>query len=123
VQAQLLNQNRLMKTKKEIFKDILISAQTGSVLKIKLKDQPNPVITAVDHISKNKIVLKPTCLYGYRVARRNITLLEIEAVTRYRTQFDHPLFQKLRFIKDNLSAIRKDFETFNDQPSLSNTWR
>jgi hypothetical protein len=106
-----------MKSKKEIFKDILISAQTDCVLKIKLVNHANPVITAVDHISKNKIVLKPTCLYGYKLKKRNITLLEIGQVTRYKTQFNHPLFEKLRFIKNNISQIRRNIGSFADEPS------
>ena len=106
-----------MKSKKEVFKDILISAQTSCVLKIKLVNQENPFITAVDHISKNKIVLKPTCLYGYKLRKRNITLLEIESVKRYKTRFDNPLFEKLRFVRNNISAIRKDLGAFADQPS------
>ena len=104
-----------MKTKKEIFKDILISAQTNCVLKIKLRDQANPVITAVDHISKNKIVLKQTCLYGYKLNKRDITLLEIESVERYKTQFNHPLFEKLRYIKNNLSHIKQNFGGFRQR--------
>lgn len=107
----------LMKSKKDIFKDILISAQTGSVLKIKLRDSETPVITAVDHISKNKIVLKPTCLYGYPLKKRNITLLEIESVIRYKTHFDHPLFEKLRFIKNNIPTLRRDFGSLGEDPS------
>lgn len=103
-----------MKTKKEIFKDVLISAQTNCVLKLKLKDTPNPVITAVDHISKNRIVLKPTCLYGYRLKKMSVTLLEIESVTRYNTHFNHPLFEKLRFIQNNISSIRKDFSSYQE---------
>lgn len=103
-----------MKTKKEIFKDILASAQTNCVLKIKLRDSPNPVITAVDHISRNKIVLKQTCLYGYKLEKRSITLLEIENVVRYHTQFNHPLFEKMRFIKNNLAWVRKNFATLGD---------
>src|SRR5690348_10393954 len=106
-----------MKTKKDIFKDILISAQTGSVLKIKLRDSETPVITAVDHISKNKIVLKRTCLYGYPMKKRIITHLEIESVIRYKTHFDHPLFEKLRFIKNNIAAIRKNFGSLHEDPS------
>lgn len=108
-----------MKTSKEIFKDILISAQTNCVLKIKLKNLENPVITAVDHLSKNKIVLKPTCLYGYRLKKRNISLAEIESVTRYQTQFNHPLFEKLRFIKNNIADLRKSLDTFSQEPSFS----
>lgn len=102
----------MMKTKKEIFADILLSAQTNCVLKIKLRNAPNPVITAVDKISKNKIVLKPTCLYGYKLKRRTITLVEIESVIRYKTYFNHPLFEKIRFIKNNLSDIRKNIGSF-----------
>ena len=97
-----------MKTKKEIFRDILISAQTNCVLKIKLRNEPNPVITAVDRVLKNKIILRPTCLYGYRLRKRTITLLDVESVTRYRTRFDNPLFQKLRYIRNNISAIRQN---------------
>lgn len=110
-----------MKSKKEIFKDILISAQTSCVLKIKLTGVRNPMITAVDHIERNRIILKPTCLYGYPLAQRIVTLTQIENVTRYRAQFNHPLFEKLRFVRNNLSAIRKDFEAFqeNSAPTLT----
>ena len=107
-----------MKSKKEIFKDILASAQTSCVLKIKLRDVTNPVITAVDRVDKNKITLKPTCLYGFPVPRRVITLLEIESVVRYKTHFNHPLFEKMRFIKNNIAAIRQNFEGFNQNSSL-----
>ncbi|MEX2232883.1 MAG: hypothetical protein WD824_12020 [Cyclobacteriaceae bacterium] len=106
-----------MKSKKEIFKDILMSAQTNCVLKIKLIGDPNPVITAVDRVEKNKITLKPTCLYGYKIKKRAITLLEIESVIRYKTYYNHPLFEKMRFIKNNISYIRKNFGALNEQSS------
>lgn len=107
-----------MKSPKEIFRDILISAQTNCVLKIKLRNVTNPVITAVDRVEKNKITLKPTCLYGYRLNKRTITLLEIESVTRYHTQFNTPIFERLRFIASNISAIRQNFEAFRYQPPM-----
>lgn len=106
-----------MKTKKEIFRDILASAQTSCVLKIKLKNAKNPVITAVERVNKNQIVLKPTCLYGYRLKQRNVTLLEIEDVIRYKTYFHHPIFEKIRFIKNNISSIRSNFEAFQRDAS------
>lgn len=98
-----------MKTKKDIFRDILASAETSCVLKIKLKNAPNPIITAVEKVQKNKIILKPTCLYGYKLKKRTITLLEIEGITRYKTHFDNPLFEKLRYVMNNISAIRHNF--------------
>ena len=101
-----------MKTKKEIFRDLLISAETNCVLKIKLRGVANPVITAVDKISPKKILLKPTCLYGYALNKREIILAEVESVTRYKTHFNHPIFEKIRFIKNNLSEIRKNIESF-----------
>jgi hypothetical protein len=103
-----------MKTKKEIFRDILISAETNCVLKIKLKNVTNPVITAVEKVGQKKIVLKPTCLYGYKLSKRNITLPEIESVTRYKTQFNHPIFEKIRYIKNNLGEIRKNIAGLQD---------
>lgn len=106
-----------MKSKKEIFRDILISAETNCVLKIKLKDVRNPVITAVDKVGKNKITLKPTCLYGYRLPKRNITLVEIESVTRYKTHFNHPIFEKIRFIKNNLADMRGNLGSFQERTS------
>ena len=106
-----------MKTKKEIFGDILISSRTGCVLKIKLRSQKNPVITAVDSVLSKKIILKPTCLYGYKIEKRVVTLSEIENVIRYETRFDHPLFQKVRFIKDNLRHIRRNIGTAGGGPS------
>src|SRR5688500_4578173 len=106
-----------MKSKKEIFKDILMSAQTNCVLKIKLINEHNPVITAIDRVEKNKITLKPTCLYGYKIKKRTITLLEIESITRYETNFNNPLFEKMRFIKNNISYIRKNFGALNEESS------
>jgi hypothetical protein len=107
-----------MRSKKEIFKDILISAQTDCVLKIKLRNEENPVITAVDKVLKNKIFLKPTCLYGYKIKKRAINLLDIEGVTRYKTYFSHPLFEKMRFIKNNISQLRKNFGMLNKQAAI-----
>lgn len=101
-----------MQSKKEILKDLLLSAGTGRVLKLTLKNVPNPVITAVDKITRNKIVLKPTCLYGYPLERRTISLLEIEAVRRYKAQFDNPLFERLRFLKNNVSQIRNNIKSW-----------
>ncbi|HEX8039128.1 MAG TPA: hypothetical protein VF490_08240 [Chryseosolibacter sp.] len=116
-----------MKTKKEIFGDILISSRTGCVLKIKLRNQKNPVITAVDSVLAKKIVLKPTCLYGFKLENRVITLSKIENVTRYETRFDNPLFEKVRFIKDNLGHLRRNFGMEGERPSgllqEGATWR
>jgi len=106
-----------MKSKKEIFHDILASAQTNCVLKLKLRNAPNPVITAVDKIGKNRITLKPTCLYGYKIKKRQITLLEIESVTRYKASFNNPIFEKIRFIKNNLAEIRRNIGTFEGDAS------
>ena len=97
-----------METRQEIFKQIRLSAETNCVLKIKFRNEKNPLITAVEEVLKEKIVLKPTCLYGYKIERRTVALTDIEGVTLYKTTFDNPLFAKLRFIRDNISTIRKD---------------
>jgi hypothetical protein len=110
--------NSGMKTKEEIFKDILRSSKTNCVLKIKIKDIPNPVITAVHRLEKNKVILKPTCLYGYELKKRTITLDKIEEVIRYRTNFNSPIFEKLRFIKNNISAMRQNFNAFQENSSV-----
>jgi len=107
----------MMKKPQEIFNDIQISAETNCVLKIKLKESENPVITAVDKVGKSTILLKPTCLYGYQLEKRIITLPEIESVTRYNTYFDHPIFERIRFIKNNISEMRNNFEGFTKEPS------
>lgn len=101
----------IMKSRKDILKDILYSAQTGCVVKLNLKNSRNPVITAVDHVSDKSIVLKPTCLYGYPLEKRRISLLDIEEITRYKTHFDNPLFARLRYIKNNLSEVRKSLQS------------
>lgn len=99
-----------------MLKDIQLSAETGCVVKLKLKDFPNPVITAVERVADDAIVLKPTCLYGYPLDKRNITLPEIEDLKRYNTYFHHPLFERMRFIKNNISAVRKNFKTLTKHP-------
>ncbi len=106
-----------MKSKKDIFKDILISSETSCVLKIKLRGASNPIITAVEQVRNNQILLKPTCLYGYRLRKRNIQLPDIEDVTRYKTNFNSPLFRKIRYIKNNIAEMRQDFHAFSDEYS------
>lgn len=103
-----------MKSRKEILQDLIASEQTNCVLKIKLKNARNPVITAVDRITNKKIVLKPTCLYGYRLRKRNITMVEIESVVRYKTRFDNPLFMRLRFIRSNIPWLRHNLSAIQD---------
>lgn len=108
-----------MKPAKQIFKEILASAETNCVLKIKLRREKNPVITAVEKVMKNQIILKPTCLYGYEIKKRTIALTDIETVTRYRTSFDNPMFARLRFIRNNIGAIRKDFTAISRQGGIA----
>jgi hypothetical protein len=106
-----------MNTSNQTLSDIVASAETGCVLKIKLKDAKNPVITAVDKVVNNDIVLKTTCLYGYPLEKRMITLDEIESIQRYKTYFDSPLFAKLRFIKNNISELRTRIKTLGGEPA------
>lgn len=103
-----------MKTAKEIIRDLLISAQTNSVLKIQLKGVKNPVITAVESVGRKRILLKPTCLYGYALKKRSIALADIVNVVRYKTRFNNPMFEKLRFIRKNISNIRQNFGSVNE---------
>lgn len=110
-----------MEFSKEILKHIHASAETGCVLKLELKDAKNPVITAVDEVSEDQIVLKPTCLYGYPLEKRMVALSEIERVKRFKTQFDSPLFSKLRFIKNNISELRNSFKNIGSENRKSFT--
>lgn len=95
-------------------RDLIASQQTNCVLKIKLRNAQNPVITAVEQIGRKKIVLKPTCLYGYKLRKRNFTLPEIESVVRYKTRFDSPLFARLRYIRSNISSLRHTLDQMNE---------
>ena len=106
-----------MNTSNQTLRDILASAETGCVLKIKLKDAKNPVITAVEKVLNEDIILKPTCLYGYPLVKRMITLNEVESVKRYKTYFDSPLFTKLRFITNNISELRTRIKTLGGEPA------
>jgi hypothetical protein len=106
-----------MNTSNATLSDLQASADTGCVLKIKLRDVKNPVITAVDKLVNDDIVLKPTCLYGYPLEKRMITFEDIESVKRYKTYFDSPLFTKLRFIKNNISALRTRITTLGGERS------
>ena len=104
-----------MTTRSTILDDIQHSAETNSVLKIKLKNVANPLITAVEKVEDKQIILKPTCLYGYEIAKRSIDLSDIESVSRHKTRFNHPVFERLRFIRKHISEIRNNFEGFSDQ--------
>lgn len=105
-----------MKRKKEILDDLITSAQTGCVLKMKLRNEKNPVITAVHKVVGNKIELKPTCLYGFQIKTPTITLPDIETITRYKICFDAPLFAQLRFVKNNIGQMRKSPGTRDETP-------
>ena len=88
-------------------------------LKIKMKNAINPIITAVDKVMENEILLKPTCLYGFAIETPLIPITEIESVIRYHTNFSHHLFVKMRYIKKNIAAMRINIEPFNNRTGAS----
>lgn len=96
-----------MKTdKKEILRELLLSENRGFVLNIKLIDDSRPIKTAVKHVDHNKIVLESTCIFGHPLERTVLTLLDIEWVKRYKVQFDSPVYESIRLIKDNIRLMR-----------------
>jgi hypothetical protein len=96
-----------MKTdKKEILRELLLSENRGFVLSIKLTGDNRPIKTAVRHVEHNKIILQPTCIFGHRLERTVLTLMDIEGVTRYKVLYDSPVYESIRMIKDNIRIMR-----------------
>lgn len=105
-----------MKTSRnEILGELLLSEKADNVLSIKLRDHARPFLTSVDKVLLDKILLQPTCIYGYPLHRRTITLVEIESVTRYNVSFSSPIFERIRQIKDNIRNMRDNIDRINER--------
>ena len=92
--------------KKEILRELLLSENRGYVLSIKVKNEFQPIKTAVQLVEHNRIVLMPTCIYGYALEKTTLTLLEIEWVKRYRVLYSNPMYESIRMIKENIRLMR-----------------
>jgi hypothetical protein len=108
-----------MKTdKKEILRELLLSENRGYVVSIKFKDLPHPVKTAVRSVEHNRIVLRPTCIFGHPLERTVFTLLDIEWVVRYKVLYDSPVYESIRIIKDNIRLMRTNIGTMGGHSTI-----
>jgi hypothetical protein len=101
--------------KKEILRELLLSENRGFVICLKLKGEERPVKTAVRSVEHNRVILEPTCIFGHRLDRTVITLLDVEWVKRYKVLFTSPVYESIRLIKDNIRVMRTRIGVISEQ--------
>jgi hypothetical protein len=103
----LLLENVSMTTgSRNIRYNLQLSKNKGVVIKIKLRHQENPILTTVEDIVNDIIVVKPVNLHGVSIPRTSFYVDEIEDAKCMRIFYNAPLYVRLRNIKSNIRIIQ-----------------
>ena len=62
------------------------------VVKIKVKGDDRPLIGAVDQIVGKDVILKPFTLYGEKIHKTTIPILEIEKLVKFHLIYNNGIF-------------------------------
>jgi hypothetical protein len=113
------NQCQMKTSRSEILKELSFSKDRGNAVGIRLKGSQKTILTAVENIfvsdSCSRVMLKPFCIYGEELTKKELMLNEIEAVMRLRIRFEDPFYANLRNIKNNIQRIKINIIQLKDR--------
>jgi hypothetical protein len=87
-------------TSSDILSELQSSAADGHVIGIKIKNQSRMLITAVDQVlNQNVVMLKTSSVVGNQYQPRLVDFAQIESVIRFNSLFEDVLSVQVREIK------------------------
>ena len=99
-----------MKNYELILRDLFKSKSSGNVISLKLKGYTKTVLTAVQEIKANRIViLNPVSVYGSTLEEHMFHLEDIENCRVYSARYHDPVYVRIRELKTSIDQIRKSF--------------
>jgi hypothetical protein len=100
----------MMKNYELILRDLFKSKSTGNVISLKLKGYSKKILTAVQDVKANRIVvLNPISVYGSQLEESIFHLEDIENSRVYSARYHDPIYVRIRELKNNIDQIRKNF--------------
>jgi hypothetical protein len=94
-------------TKSEILYTLHLSKNKGIAISIKLRHQESSIVTSVEEVINDIVVVKPVNLHGVSLPRTSFYLDEIEHVKSMKILFNAPLYVHLRNLKANIKSMQE----------------
>jgi hypothetical protein len=99
-----------MKNYELILRDLFKSKSSGHVISLKVKGYSKTVLTAVEEVKANRIVvLNPVSVYGSALEEHILHLEDIETSRVYSARYYDPVYVRIRELKNSIDQIRKNF--------------
>lgn len=100
-------------TRNEILRVLNLSKSKGIAVRIKLRHQDDCIVTSVEDLVNDILIVKPVNLHGVSLPRTSFYLEEIETVKSMGIFYNAPLYVHLRAIKSNLKNIHERMALIN----------
>jgi hypothetical protein len=97
-----------MKNYEKIMSDLFKSKKTGNIISLKLKGCDRNILTFVQEVKTNRIVvLNPVTVYGSTLDECIFHLEDIENCRVYSSRYHDPIYVRIRELKKRIDQIRK----------------
>jgi hypothetical protein len=93
--------------KEEILATLLLSKNQGLTIHLRLRHQPDVIITTVLDVRGDIIMVKAVDLPGVSLPRTSFYIDEIESVRCPRILYNAPLYTKLAHIRESIRNIQE----------------
>jgi hypothetical protein len=100
-------------SRNEILRVLNLSKSKEMAVSIKLRHQDDCIVTSVEDLVNDIVVVKPVNLHGVSLPRTSFYLDEIETVKSMGIFYNAPLYVHLRTIKSNLKNIQERIAFIN----------
>jgi hypothetical protein len=91
---------------RDILYNLHLSKNKEIVVQIKLRHQVQPILTTVEDVVNDIIVVKAVNLHGVSLPRTSFYIDEIETVKCMRVFYNTPIYVKLRNIKSSIREMQ-----------------
>lgn len=99
----------MLKSYEQILKDLFRSKSSGNVVALKIKGTEKTVLTSVQEVKGNRIVvLNPVSVYGAQLDDSILHVEDIETVRVYNARYTDPIYVRIRELKNNIDQIRRN---------------
>lgn len=98
----------MKKSYDQIVSDLFRSKKKGNVVAVKIKGSDKPVLTSVNEVRGNTIViLNPISVYGTEIDESILHIEDIESLKVYSALYSDPVYVRIRELKNSIDEIRK----------------
>jgi hypothetical protein len=96
------------KSYNQIISDLFKSKKRGNIIAVKLKGSEKPLLTAVNEVKGNRIVIvNPISLYGSQLEETIFHIEDIETLKVYSALYSDPIYVRIRELKNSIDEIRR----------------